>query len=493
MSKPRNTVNPLLSGSPCGTRSTRQRASITWAAFLTCTAAGLLVVAAARTAAAKPLCGGDCDGDGRVVVSELVTAVGVLVHDEPVARCTAADVNENGALAVNEVIVGVSNSLAGCPSARADALVTAFIGDDTPGMAVMVIDHGQVVHRRAYGLADVAGGVPITTSTTFYIASVTKSFTALSVLMLAERGRLALDDPVSRYLPELARFGDAVTIRRLLAHTSGIPDYFSADPEIYARWLGLDPAIVAQAIALLPPAPDTDPALYGDLLRAGRPVASLGLAAVLEAYGDLLFAPGDAAAYSNTGYDLLGGVIERVSGQRFDAFVRDNILVPLAMTQSFVLPGAGRLADPDVAKGYGRKGDTLVPYEIPPWHVGTGSGDIFTTLDDLYRYDQALYGDSLVSQASLAEAFTPQKLNDGSDATDPFGKIGLGWLLSEIDGERAVFHPGLYYGFVSNFVRFVDRELTFIILSNREDQIVENFVLTYQLADIYLHPPGVDR
>lgn len=463
--------------------------STKWATARLNLLAGLLALVVARPVGALPVCGGDCDGDGRVRVNELVKVVYAILHDQPASACVAADMNENGELAVNEVIVGSNNSLIGCPSARVDAAVAKLIGDDTPGMAIMVIDHGQILHERAYGLADVAGGVAVTTDTRFFTGSLMKPFTALAVAMLSERGELDLDDPVSIYLPELARFGDEMTIRSLLIHTSGLPDYFVDDTEIYARWAGLDAAVVAQALALLWPAPNPDPSLYTELLQGSNTLTSLGLAAVLEEYGALRFAPGDAASYSNTGYDLLGGVVERASGQPFGDFVRDNILVPVGMEQSFLLPGTDQLGRSDVAKGYARVGETFEPYEIPPQEA-IGSGDLFTTVGDLYLFDQALDGETLVSQETLRAIFTPQKLNDGSDATDPLGKIGIGWLLTDIAGERAAFHPGLYVGYVASMTRFLDRKLTIIILTNREDQTFEALALVPILTQIYLHPAG---
>lgn len=444
-----------------------------------------LMVLTARPISAISPCGADCDGDGRVTVNELVTVVGALTSDQPATACTDADLNQDGRFAVNEVVFGVNNLLAGCPSARVDALIEGLISPDSPGVAILIADHGEILHSRGYGFADIEREIPMTPQTYMNIASVTKTFTATAILMLAERGHLDIDDPVSMYLPELERFGDGMTVRHLLTHTSGLPDYFVHDTELFARWLEVDPAVAEEAVGLLFPYP-ADPIRFAELLRDARLVDSLRLAAILSEYGTPLSEPGEAYNYSNTGYDMLDAIVTRVSGQPSVEFMRENVLTAAGMTGSFLLGPDARVTDPDVARTYGRHGDTLVAYPILPWLAFTGSGELYASVEELYAYDQALYGDTLLSQATLTEAFTPYVLNDGSIAGDAFGLQGLGWQILELSGARAMWHAGGGFGVTTALLRFPERQLTVVALLNTDDRVEASYGALLPIIDLYL-------
>ncbi len=176
-----------------------------------------------------------------------------------------------------------------------DALFAPATAGDSPGAAVMVIRDGEILHAAGYGYADLEHRVPITPQTAFRLASVSKQFTAMAVMILAERGQLAYDDPVVKYLPELARFGDQITLRHLLTHTGGLPDYYDA----------LEAASTDSM-------PDTEDAME-----------------FLADWGEAGFPAGERYEYSNPGYEMLALVVERVSGQRFGQFVEENIFAPL--------------------------------------------------------------------------------------------------------------------------------------------------------------------
>jgi CubicO group peptidase (beta-lactamase class C family) len=210
-------------------------------------------------------------------------------------------------------------------SAQIDDYLGEQIRPDGPGLALAVTASGTIAHAAGYGLADIANARPISPETIFHLASCGKQFTALGILMLAEEGKLGLDDPVGKFLPALSGFGPGVTLRRLLNHTSGIRDFYdeAGIDEVLARW---ERPTNADVISLCT---DLD-----------CPMAEDGLK------------PGDAFSYGNTGYDLLGAVIERVSAQAYHDFFQQRVFGPLAMKDTFSIPDA-RVEDPRRATGYG--------------------------------------------------------------------------------------------------------------------------------------------
>ncbi len=335
-------------------------------------------------------------------------------------------------------------------SRQVDAIFASFVTEDSPGGAVIVIQDGQILHKAGYGLADLEGGVPITPESIFHLGSTGKQFTGLAVMMLAEEGRLNYDDPIGQYLPELARFGDGLTIRHLLHHTSGIPDYHE-DGEL------------SEELFDLAEMPTNEDAL-----------------ALLSEMGELRFTPGEEFFYSNTGYEMLASLIERVSGQPFPTFMQERVFDPLGMKDTFSQPNPDRLADPKVAHSYIFDGDQIEAYDSDPLDYLVGSGSIYSTLEDMYLYDQALYTDELVKQSTLAEAFKPMLLNDGTESN-----YGFGWELGTLSGERYVAHEGAWLGFVSFYARFPDQRLSVIVLLNRDYDLPDED-LALEIADLYL-------
>lgn len=326
---------------------------------------------------------------------------------------------------------------------QVDELVAELVGEDTPGVAVLVVREGQILQASGYGLANLEDEKPITSKTIFHLASVGKQFTALAIMQLYEAGEIDYDEPISTYLPELADgIGDEVTIRHLLYHTSGIPDDYDGLTEAYDM-------------------PTNDDAL-----------------AYLAENFELDFEPGEQEEYCNYCYDLLGTIIEHVTGQSFDAYMQANIFKPLGMTQTFSY-NAKRLSDPLRATGYTVEGDDeFTVYDSDPADLLVGSGSIFTSLDDLYRYDQALANNKIVKARTLAEAFKPGELNDGTEL-----EYGFGWELGEYNDEAYIAHSGSWVGFTSYMLRVPELELAVYLLSNRDDTDTET--LSWQIADIY--------
>ncbi len=311
-----------------------------------------------------------------------------------------------------------------------DALFASYTTDRSPGAAVIVIQDGNILKEAGYGLADLAKGTPITPSEIFHLASVGKQFTALAVLILEQQGKLALDDPIEKYLPELSNFGNEVTIRRLLNHTSGMPDAYSG-------------------------------ALYMALMeRSSRPTNG-DLLAVLSTAGGLRFDPGFTFEYSNTGYDVLGALIERVAGEPYPDFLEENIFGPLGMKNTFSLPSLRQKNDPLVAHSYVKYQGLIQPYDTYPLDDIVGSGTIYSTVEDMVLYDQALYTDAIVRSSTLAQAFQPAVLFDGTKY--PYG---FGWEIRDENGIRSYGHSGKWLGYQSYYERFPDQKLSIVVLMN---------------------------
>jgi CubicO group peptidase (beta-lactamase class C family) len=322
------------------------------------------------------------------------------------------------------------------PSAQIDGFVASKIRPDGPGLAVSVVKAGAVVHAAGYGLADRRGN-PITPDTIFHLASCGKQFTGLGIAMLAEEGKLRLDDPLAERLPLLAAFGPRVTLRQLLHHTSGIRDLYDEDgaEEVLARCERPTNADMIRT--------------YIDL---GCPMAEDGIR------------PGDEFCYSNSGYDLLGAVIERVSGESYHDFFQLRVFDRVGMKNTFSVPDR-RIGDRRCATGYFRDDrDVYVKHGGTGFDEVVGSGSFYTTVSDLCLYDRVLATNSLLSESGMRQIFTSGRTNDGT----PTG-YGFGWYVGADRGGRFAEHEGEWNGFYSYICRFLDRPLGIFLLSNHPD------------------------
>lgn len=336
----------------------------------------------------------------------------------------------------------VSLSLAGCGgdlpptgrqdlTARIDALFAPVATGDSPGAAVLVMRNDEVLHAAGYGSANLQSHVPITPDTSFRLASVSKQITAMAIMILAERDQLSIDDPLVAYLPELERFGDGITLRHLLTHTSGLPDYYDVLEEATAEGM-----------------PDTEEAMR-----------------FLAAWDEpSLFAPGVRYEYSNPGYEMLALVVERVSGESFGEFLSENIFTPLGMTHT-VVRDSSEPDIPDRAVGYARKDGSFELLDDHPLNHIIGSGGIYSSVEDLARWSRALDGDALVSRAALEAAWSPVQLAGGT-----YYPYGFGWRLGDYGGlGPRMCHSGHWLGFSNFIARYPKRRVTVIVLSNIED------------------------
>jgi CubicO group peptidase (beta-lactamase class C family) len=315
-----------------------------------------------------------------------------------------------------------------------DALMGNYAGD-VPGAAVLVLRDGQLVVRTSYGLADLETQMPATPETNYRLASVTKQFTAASILLLAEDGRLTLDDRGHTWLPSLPKAAETVTIRQLLTHTSGLIDYEEVIPETF-------PAQLHDA----------------DVLR------------LLETQDRTYFRPGTSYRYSNGGYALLALIVQRASGKTFATFLRERIFQPLGMDNT-VAYEEGISTVNNRAFGYTEGAGRWNRTDQDQTSAVLGDGGIYSSIDDLAKWDAALYGGRLLHPSSLRAAFTPATHTD-----DPHTEYGYGWRIT---GET-LWHSGETVGFRNVIVRYPKRHMTVVMLTNRNEP--EPYQLALEIA-----------
>ncbi len=308
---------------------------------------------------------------------------------------------------------------------QVDALMRRYRGA-VPGAGVGVLQDGIPLLRRAYGLADVEAGIAATTGTNYRLASMSKQFTAAAILQLMEAGRLAIDDPVRQWLPGLPDAANGMTIRHLLTHTSGLIDYEDVIPP---SW--------------------TSPLRDADVLQ------------LLEAENRRYFAPGTHYRYSNGAYVLLALIVERTAGEGYSTYLRRRIFQPLGMQQTVAFEdGVSTVAQR--AFGYSARGDSWIRTDQSLTSATLGDGGIYSSIDDLAKWEAALCGEGLLQPASLRLAFAPATPTD-----DPAVHYGFGWRIS---GE-ARWHSGESLGFRNVIVRLLERRFTVIVLTNRNDPL----------------------
>lgn len=325
---------------------------------------------------------------------------------------------------------------------RIDALMRAYQGA-VPGAGVAVLHHGARLLRRAYGLADVESRIDATAATNYRLASMTKQFTAAAILLLAEDGRLSIDDPVRKWLPKLPGAAAAIAIRHLLTHTSGLIDYEDLIPD-----------------------GTTEQLRDADVL------------ALLQAENRSYFPPGTNYRYGNSGYCLLASIAARASGMDFAAMLRRRIFRPLGM-QGTVAFEAGISAVPHRAFGHSRIQGAWTRADQSLTSATLGDGGIYSSVDDLAKWDAALGAGGLLRPESLRLAFQPATPTD-----DPAVQYAFGWRIS---GE-SVWHSGETTGFRNVIVRYPERRLTVIVLTNRDDPAP--YPTALEIAKVFL--PAAD-
>lgn len=329
---------------------------------------------------------------------------------------------------------------ANSPGSEVDALMSRYDGA-VPGASLLVIQDGNLVVQRGYGLSDVEHGIEAGPTTNYRLASVTKQFTASAILLLAEDGKLTLDDRLRRWLPSLPAADDAITLRHLLTHTSGLIDYEDVMPESTTGQLR-----------------------DADVLR------------LLESQDRTYFKPGSGYRYSNSGYSLLALIVERASGKPFQDFLRERIFLPLGMHDTLAYVHGG----PEVAHrayGYSEIGGGWTRTDQSTTSAVLGDGGIYSSIADLGKWDAALYDDRLLSDASRAAAFSAHAKVVG----EPYqADYGYGWRIT---GD-SLWHSGETIGFRNVILRYPRQHLTVVLLSNRNDP--EPYATAKAVAQLYL-------
>ncbi len=293
-----------------------------------------------------------------------------------------------------------------------------------PGASLLVVSEGAPVLHRTWGLADLENRVAATPRTNYRLASVTKQFTAAAILLLLEDRKLSLEDHVRTWLPSLPPVLDSVTIEHLLTHASGIVDYEDVIPK------------------------GTTAQLHdADVLH------------LLESQDSTYFKPGSRYQYSNSGYALLALIVERVSGKSFAKFLGERIFTPLGMNNTVAYED-GISTVVNRAFGYTMKDGSWTRKDQSVTSAVLGDGGIYSSIDDLAKWDAALNDSRLLSDESRRLAFSPQTATDKPDV-----KYGFGWRVT---GET-LWHSGETSGFRNVIVRYPSRRLTVVILTNRDD------------------------
>jgi CubicO group peptidase (beta-lactamase class C family) len=332
---------------------------------------------------------------------------------------------------------------------------------DAPGAAVVVLTNGQVEFQCGYGLRDLRTRQRIDAQTNFRLASLTKQFTALAVMLLVDDGKLRYEDRLTDIFPDFPDYGRTITIRHLLTHTSGLKDYEDLMPR-------------------------TDPGLPVDEVQ----IHDAGVMARLKQQKGTIFPPGSRWAYSNSGYVLLGLVVERVAGSPFPDFLRERIFLPLAMTNTVAyVPGRNEVRNR--AFGHSLEGQGWKETDQSPTSTTLGDGGVYSSIGDLAKWDRALREHRLLCAREMQAALTPV---DAEGVREPDGSpaaYGLGWFLNSYRGQPRMWHYGDSIGFRSTIERFTAANLTIIILGNRSD--LDPTYLALRIADLYLRPPEKAR
>jgi D-alanyl-D-alanine carboxypeptidase len=338
--------------------------------------------------------------------------------------------------------------------ARLDSLASAFLADGpSVGAEVAVVRGGDTLLLRGYGLADREARRATTVDQRFRIGSLTKQFTAAAIMRLAERGKLSLDDDLSRWVPEFPLQGHRVTLRQLLNHTAGIHNYTDS-PAWRKRW-----------------ADDLRPLQVVDFV----------------ARDTFDFAPGTRSSYSNTGYMLLGLVVERASGRPYAEFVRRELVAPLGLRHTSYCPSHPQGAE--WASGYDVRNDSVVPAEYLSMTQPYAAGALCSTVGDFVAWQRALAAGRVVSPASYARMTTPDTLANGERLSYGFG-LGVG----QYKGHRMVLHDGGINGFNTSALRLPDDSLDVVVFSNTEGsgsgRLVQNLTRAVLGLPLLTHRPA---
>lgn len=325
-----------------------------------------------------------------------------------------------------------------------DKLFSPWDKTTSPGAALAIIKDGQIIYKRGYGMAKLEDELVMTPSKVFDIGSVSKQFTAACIAMLALEGKLSLDDNVRKYIPELPSYERPITIRHLLHHTSGLRDYNAL-------------------LSLAGFRPDSDCPNVEEALE------------IICRQKRLNHPPGEEYSYTNTGYFLLGQIVERLSGKSLNQFAQERIFQPLGMKNTLFQDNHNQIIK-NRASGYSPEGDGF-RLDMSDWDE-VGDGNVYTTVEDLYLWDQAFYNNKLGRE--LMDMLLTQGTLNNSEKID----YAFGLIIGNYRGLRTVSHSGSWAGFRASLIRFPDEKFSIICLSNLST--FNPAAISYKIADIYL-------
>jgi len=329
---------------------------------------------------------------------------------------------------------------------RVDKIFQKWNRTDSPGCALSVMKDGRIVYKHGYGMADLDHNVTITPSTVFHVASMSKQFTAASILLLAQQGKLSLDDDVRKYIPELPDFGSPITIRHLIYHTSGLRD----------QWDLLGLAGWRYSLDLI-----TD----DDVMS------------VLTSQKELNFKPGEKHVYCNTGYTLLAIIVKRVSGMSFRQFTTKNVFEPLGMSRTFFRDDHAEIVKNNA---YGYESENDGPFRLGLTNFDTaGATSLHTTVEDLVLWDENFYHPRVGGPSLRDQMLQRGKLNNGETLDYAFGLV-----VGKYKGLPTVDHGGADAGYRSDMTRFPDQHFSVAVLCNYSETNPSS--LARSVADIYL-------
>ena len=333
-------------------------------------------------------------------------------------------------------------------TARVDRIFEKWNRTDSPGCALSVMKDGRIIYKHGYGMADLDHNVTITPSTVFHVASMSKQFTAASIVLLAQEGKLSLDDDVRKYIPELPDFGSLITIRNLIHHTSGLRD----------QWDLLELAGWRYSLDLIT---DED------------------VMSVVARQKELNFKPGEKYVYCNTGYTLLATIVKRVSGMSFREFTTQNIFEPLGMMNTHFRDDHAEIVKNNA---YGYEPEKTGSFRLSNTNFDTvGATSLHTTVEDLALWDENFYHPRVGGASFLEQMLQRGKLNNGENLDYAFGLV-----LGKYRGLGIVDHAGADAGYRSDMTRFPEQHFSAAVLCNSADTDVKGLVR--KVADIYLAP-----
>jgi CubicO group peptidase (beta-lactamase class C family) len=369
-------------------------------------------------------------------------------------------------------VITASDTLSGTPEVlqkQIDGVILSVSKPADPGFAVVVKKGPEIIFEKGYGVREFGKPGKIEPNTNFRLASVTKQFTAMAVMLLVHEGKLRYEDRLTDIWPDFPAYGQTITVRQLLTHTSGLPDYENLM--------------------------EAEEKAQGPRWSAENQIRDAEVLKLVKAPASGVFTPGTKWEYSNSAYVVLGLIVAKVSGMSYGDFLQERIFAPLGMNHTIVyVKGKNQVANR--AFGHTKEGESFKVTDQSATSATLGDGGIYSNVEDLAKWDDALTKHTLLGETEMALAWTPAKMPDGSEYFLPKsarnGKqapavpvaYGFGWFLDPYKGRPRQYHDGESIGFRSTIQRFINDNLTIIILSNRTDTSPR--ALAEKIADVLL-------